>query len=130
MQSRRDAAAARLDDATQKYKEISDEISDARQQSKDDAYDSLEEDVSHIDSFSDYEVPDIEASLRSSAHYASVFTVAGAFLDTVEELESNVNERTEENKNKLIFSALNNTDKVLEVFNSSLEGISEKEADK
>ena len=35
-----------------------------------------------------------------------------------------------ENKNKLIFSALNNTDKVLEVFNSSLEGISEKEADK
>ena len=98
LQSRRDAAAARLDDATQKYKEISDEISDARQQSKDDAYDSLEEDVSHIDSFSDYEVPDIEASLRSSAHYASVFTVAGAFLDTVEELESNVNERTEENK--------------------------------
>lgn len=35
-----------------------------------------------------------------------------------------------ENKNKLIFSAVNNTDKVLEVFNSSLEGISEKEADK
>ncbi|MEI0557712.1 magnesium-translocating P-type ATPase [Brachyspira intermedia] len=35
-----------------------------------------------------------------------------------------------ENKNKLIFSATNNTDKVLEVFNSSLEGISEKEADK
>ena len=35
-----------------------------------------------------------------------------------------------ENKNKLIFSAVNNTYKVLEVFNSSLEGISEKEADK
>ena len=39
-------------------------------------------------------------------------------------------EKILENKNKLIFSALNNTDKVLEVFNSSLEGISEKEADK
>ena len=39
-------------------------------------------------------------------------------------------EKILENKNKLILSALNNTDKVLEVFNSSLEGISEKEADK
>ncbi len=117
LQQRRAALATQLEAAAAEYKEVTDEISDTRQQIEEDSINNLREEIMYIEPFPTVTTEDKNASLLPSGGYGVLlkgqFGIASAYL-SAEEAATTLNSRISTQKENSKLDELKEKEKTLD----------------